>query len=262
MTTEHMLPSQSECDAFFSKIEVPAKARYAKIEVPSDLPINSAEEGAVIGRKSPIILAFADGFSPDKRQAAMNSTQFAETYADSQASRKKNALAWYEAYREGMRNCGWFTTSYVFSDHHTGDTNITMDSVVLDVVKMVAGVNSAGVLDLLGRVFDTVKKDQTIVKMFNNNSKDETVASCQIMPCMESEAGHGVSIFAGFECEYSADKGGAWFWEWKVSSLKIKKVATVVNFDFQHYQRNEASILERVYSSSETFFKNLAKSKL
>lgn len=263
---EDVLPTDHECELFFNRVKTPVNSRFLKMALPSylanmqvepSLPLESDTAGAVLGKQAPIIIAFADGLSPEKRQAAMNSTQLSEQYADSQADRKIQAVKWHEAYVRSMRHCGWFFTSYVFADHHTSNANVSMDSIVMDIVKMVAGVNAQVVLDLLGHVFDAIKNDPQAITLFDKNSKKDTVAHCQIMPCVESPGGIATSIFTGLECQFSSVEGGAWFWKWKSSSLKVKKAATMVNLNFDHYKRQEHLIVSKLDGAAEDFFANI-----
>lgn len=266
LITEQALPTERESEQFFNRMKMPAQPQFArmstlsapgKMQGASDLPTGSDEAGAVVGKKAPIIIAFADGLAPDKRHAAMNSTQLSEQYADSKADRKTQALRWHDAYVESMRHCGWIFTSYVFSDHDTSKANVSMDSIVMDIVSMVAGANTQVVLELLGRVFDAIKQDTPTINLFDKNSKKDSVGHCQIMPCMESPGGIGVSVFTGLECHFSSLEGGAWFWKWKTSNLKIKKAATMVNLNFAHYQRHERTILSKLDGAADDFFANV-----
>ncbi|KQB55354.1 hypothetical protein AQS70_18865 [Pseudomonas endophytica] len=256
---KEVLPTPEETDLFFNALPAVIQPKFAKLKVESQVSNVSTEEEAFIGATSPIVIAFADGVSPENRSAVMNSTQFAEKVADSVASRKTEALEWYEAYGKAISNCGWFSTSFVFVGHDTSKVNVTMDSLVLDIIAQVAGFNAAAILPLLKNVFDTIKSSNELITLFDNNSKGDRVGSFQIVPCLESAKGIPVTVFAGLECEFNSIEGGAWFWKWKCSNLKVKKAATMINLNMDSYKRAESRILDYLGQGQDDFFLSLKK---
>lgn len=257
---KEQLPSQDETELFFNALPLKIQPRFARLKSASS-PINhTTQEEAFIGVNSPIVVAFADGVSPENRKAVMYSTQFAEKYADTIASRKNEPMRWYQAYGRAISNCGWFSTSFVFVDHDTSKLNVTMDSLVLDIIAQVASYNAAAILPLLSSVFSTIKNDNALITLFDKNSKGDKVGSFQIVPCLESQQGIPVTVFAGLECEFRSLEGGAWFWKWKSSNLKVKKAATMINLNYDSYKRVEPRILEWLGEEQDDFFMSLKKS--
>jgi len=256
---KEVLPTHEETDLFFDSLPVVIQPRFLKPKGESQLSNVSTEEEAFIGANSPIVVAFADGVSPENRQAVMYSAQFAEKVADSFASRKTEPLKWYEAYGKAISNCGWFSSSFVFVAHDTSKINVTMDSLVLDIIAQVAGLNAAAIVPLLKNVFDTIKGSNELITLFDNNSKGDRVGSFQIVPCLESAQGIPVTVFAGLECEFKSVEGGAWFWKWKSSNLKVQKAATMINLNMDSYKRAEPRILDYLGQEQDDFFLSLKK---
>ena len=254
MMIENMACTDQEADAFFNALPVKQRMQFLTGSEPVDPLGDTTEETAVIGKEKPVVIAFADGVAPEKRTAVMNIAQFAETYADSKANRKSESLAWYEAYNYAMRVCGWHFTNFIYADHDTKSTNVTMDSLVLEIITTVASQNAAAVVPLLGKVFEAIKKDNAIITLFDNNSKDSKVGSCQIMPCMNSEGGIAVTFLAGLECTFNNMEGGSWFWKWKASSLSVKKAAVQMNLNYEIYKRREEQVLSYIDKSADDFF--------
>lgn len=254
MISENRACTDQEADAFFNTLPVKQRMQFLTVSEPVDPLGDTTEETAVIGKEKPVVIAFADGVSSEKRTAVMNIAQFAETYADSKANRKNEPLAWYEAYHYAMKICGWQFTNFIYADHDTKNTNVTMDSLVLEIIDSVASHNAAAIVPLLGKVFEAIKKDNAIITLFDNNSKGSKVGSCQIMPCMDSEGGIAVTVLAGLECTFNSMEGGAWFWKWKASSLSIKKAATQMNLNYEIYKRREEQVLSYIDKSADDFF--------
>jgi len=105
-----------------------------------------------------------------------------------------------------------------------------------------------------------IKSDDALITLFDKNSKSDKVGSFQIVPCLESSQGIPVTVFAGLECEFRSLEGGAWFWKWKSSNLKVKKAATMINLNVDSYNRAEPKILEWLGEEQDDFFMSLKKS--
>ena len=247
------VPTDEEAAFFFKNMVLSPKSRVSRMQVDSKL-LAGAGGDDLIGEEIPTVIGFADGVSPEKREALQNCALLSEVWADEQCDRHVEPLKWYRHYESTMKNCGWFSTSFAFNDHQSSQTNVTMDSVVLDIVKLVAGVNTAAVLPLLGRVFDKIKKNTDAITLFDNNSKKGSLASCQIMPCVESAGGTAITVITGIECAFSSNEGGAWFWYWKTSNMKIKRASIVMELNHTIYKRREEMILEKLDKISSSFF--------
>ncbi|MEG0324121.1 MAG: hypothetical protein RR619_09000 [Raoultibacter sp.] len=267
-----VFPHDTQDDEFFNNLEprsrtlLPAQerplTRTTRSLLSSAEQLHSIEngEGVMVGdaaamvKDRPVVLAFADGLSADKRQAAMDATLFAEIYADEKADRGVNGRQWQEHYRLAMRQAGWFMGSEKTQSYETRNTYITMDSIVLDIISKVAGANAAALLPLLGDVFDFIKNDGKLITLFDNNSQKDGSSNCRIIPSLETENGIGVSMFIGIEYKFLSGKGGSLFWKWDTSSVQIETVATMVNWNFERYLRNRERIMDYIGADSESFF--------
>ena len=261
-----VLPAVEESRAFFesnaARIGLPIERLQVKLaqseETDVDAVVDSTKEASTMGADSPVIIAFADGVSPDKRQALLNCVAYSERYANQEADRKTEAMKWHEEYALSMMHCGWTGTNYAFKDYDTSSVNVTMESLVLDIVLLAAGANAAVLKTVLTNVFSAIKNSHELITLFDRNSKSSSVASCQIMPCVESKAGIAVTVMTGLECNFSSTEGGAWFWKWKASSLSVKNAASVVEFNFGHYKNMEGDIVGGLGESSRQFFKKVS----
>jgi hypothetical protein len=256
-------PSAEQSDAFFQNFKrssLPDRPTALALSSRSFDTVDAQEErgdAAVISKESPLIIAFADGVTGENRQAVMNSTQISERYANASHDLNSDPIGWHTRYKECMGHCGWFMTGHNMDDHRTSNTSITMDAVVLDIIRVVAGPNVDTVMKLMGKVFDSLKTDEPIINLFDRNSKSDSSGNARIVPCMQSASGIAVTYFVSIQCDFNRLVGGAWFWKWDVSDLKIKKMATGVNLNLQHYRGREQAILENLGASSDAFFNKL-----
>lgn len=256
------LPTEEDCRAFFEKNAAPSHLKVERLQMEVDKSdasdvdsvVDTVKEASLMGANSPVIIAFADGVSPDKRQAVLNCIALSELYANKKADRKTEAVKWHEHYTEVMQYCGWAGTNHAFKEYNTSNVNVTMDSLVLEIISIAAGANAAALLPMLTKVFSVIQSDSKLITLFDNNSSNSSVGSCQIMPCVESSSGIAVTVMTALECKFSRTEGGSWFWKWKVSSMSVKNSASVVNFNFEHYKRLESSIFAGLDGSSRRFF--------
>jgi len=101
--SEGVAVTDQEAEQFFNALPVKQKMQFLTTPESPNVAGEAKEETALVGKETPIVIAFADGVAPEKRQAVMNIAQLAESHADTKANRKTNALAWYEAYHEAMK---------------------------------------------------------------------------------------------------------------------------------------------------------------
>ncbi|NER60424.1 hypothetical protein G3435_11370 [Pseudomonas sp. MAFF212428] len=251
-----VFPDEAQCDAFFASLKPHNGASTMRMSRLASGPSLADDLGdvALMSTESPVVLAFADGLSADKREMAMNAALFAEVYANDSHDRDSAAVAWMKAYREAMLQAGWFMGSTDSETYTANSMNLTMDSVVLDIVASVAGANAAALLPLISKTFEKIHARQELITLFDKNSTTATKNSCRILPCLESENGMAVSLFIGLEFEKSDLEGGSLFWKWKKHNLEIQKVATMVNWNMDRYKRNEEKILRYLDRDSDDFF--------
>jgi hypothetical protein len=259
LNEDTVLPTAAQSDVFFRGLAPsPLPLRPRALALSSEENNKSNDVGA-ISDESPVIVAFADGVSGENRQAAMNSIQLSERVANTDYDLNTDPIGWHVKYKEAMGHCGWFMAGSEYGEHRTSSQTLTMDAVVLDIITAVAGPNAQTVLALVSTVFDKLKENDPAMKLFDKNSKSGNSGSFRLMPCLESSSGVAVTYFISVHCEFSSQSGGFWFWKWSASSLKIKKMATGVNLNLEHYKGQEANIRGYLGGSSDDFFSGLRK---
>ena len=262
MDNSTVFPCAEKSAEFFSNLEVP-DLQHSPLSMRGLLASEGLDdetgEVALMTSEGPTILTFADKLSADKRQMAKDATLFAEMVANTSGSIQEQPLQWLTAYREAMLHAGWFMTSSDRQSYNTSKRDITMDSVVLEIVASVAGGNAAAMIPLVSRALDKLKGDEDMITLFNNNSTGASKDSCRILPCLETDNGEAVTLFIGLEYNKRTDKGGALFWKWDNETMDITQVATMVNWNERVYQRNKDDIHDYMGISSDNFFRKIKK---
>ena len=253
-----LLPSVEESRLFFGEVKLaPLSGGRHKRAVSEQVKESVKQQDGLLGNDTPTVIGFSDNLDSGKKQAAADSIHFAERYANTYSNIKEKPVEWHEKYSAAMRHCGWTLTDTTYTDHTNNQVNVTMETIVLDILAAVAGRNAPAMLSLLQGVFDKVKANEPLVTLFDKNSNNGKNADFRIMPCLQSPQGTAITAFLAVDCELDVKEGGAWFWKWKVSNLKMKKVATVVELNMRVHERNRDLIYEALDKSSEEFFSGI-----
>lgn len=251
-----ILPSVEESQMFFEGAKL-APSRISNVRTRLFAPLEEEsvkEQDMLVGKESPTIIGFSDNLDEDKKQAAADSIHYAERYADGNSDIKLTPIDWHRNYSMAMKHCGWTLINSKYQEHVNKQVNVTMDSIVMDIIKAVAGRNAPAMLDLLGDVLGKMKDEEQLVTLFDNNSKSGKDAEFRIVPCLQSGGGTAITAYLAVDCELKTQQGGAWFWKWKLSELKMKKVATMVELNMRIHERNRDLIHAALGKSSEDFF--------
>lgn len=254
-----LIPSVEESMAFFAGAQlVPLVNKRPQIRSFAALDGETvAKSDLVIGDRTPVAIGFTDNLDEEKKNAAADSIHFAERYSDSYSDRKKAPIEWHTKYAEALKHCGWSLTNSKYQEQEVKQTNVTMDSIVLDLVKAVAGRNAPAMLELLGGAFDKIKSDDALVTLFDSNSKSGSDADFRLVPCLQTPGGTAIAAFMAVDCKLSSSQGGAWFWKWKLSNFKINRVASVMELNLRMHKRRKDQIMEALDISSDEFFKGI-----
>jgi hypothetical protein len=263
-----LLPSTDESMRFFETVRLAPVSvadfsagapRSSRLTAVAEKSGNQAVAQAdiLLANENPAIIGFADNLDGDTKQAAADSIHFAERVATSKFDKNKQPIEWHALYSDAMRHCGWTMTSNKYQELTSSRTSLTMDSIVLEIIQAVAGRNAPAMLDLLYGVFDRLRSDEKLVNLFDNNSKKGADKDFRIVPCIQSPGGTPITAFLAVDCTLSSSQGGAWFWKWKVSQLRMKRVATMVELNMRIHDRNRDMIYQKLDKSSDDFFNEI-----
>ncbi|RMO93539.1 hypothetical protein ALQ33_01063 [Pseudomonas syringae pv. philadelphi] len=211
-----------------------------------------------VNKESPAVVAFADGVSLENREAVMLSVAFAEQVAHKKADISGDPIRWLQEYSTAMRYSGWLTLGgHEYGEYTTRNQSLTMDAIVLEMIGAVAGPNKAVLIELLGLALDKLQKDQAVMALFERNSKKGNTSTFRIMPCVESAGGIPITYLLSMHCDYMSDSGGALFWKWSVSRMKVRRLVKGLNFDKNAHERLKPKILTYLNKDADDFFDSL-----
>lgn len=216
-----------------------------------------ADSDLLLGYDAPTAIGFTDNLDDDKKDAAADSIHFAERYADSMTNKSLDPIGWHGFYNQALSNCGWTTTGFKYEDHVNRSVNATMENVVFDIVKVVAGRNVHAFIDVLGSSISKLKSDDNLSTSFDQNSESGVGRDFRVLPCIQTAGGTAIACFIAADVSIQKQSGGFWFWKWNSSNTKMKKVASVMQLNMRMYNRNVDMIYESLDRSSEDFFNSV-----
>jgi hypothetical protein len=259
-----LVPSIEESRAFFASAQLkPLVANPKGIRSFADLNNQTvAQSDFLLGENAPTAIGFTDNLDEDKKQAAADSIHFSERYADGNSDKIQLPLAWHAKYAEALKHCGWTLTNSKYIEEVNRQTNITMDAIVLNIVKATAGRNAPALISMLSNTFNQIQSDEELVTLFDRNSKSGRDVDFRLVPCLQTPGGTAIATFVSVDCELSTTQGGAWFWKWKFSNLKMKRVASVMELNMSQHERRRDQIIELLDQDSDSFFKGAKLKKV
>lgn len=139
-----------------------------------------------------VVTTFRAGISPQNRQDAQNSFQFAALAASAEFSRKEQREQWFDRVIEIMRTCGWAVQQRNYDKQSSSSTSVTVGSVALQVFGVVGRAALGGPIgDALGalasQAFEGLSVMSKDVEAFLSKKDDSLKGLTGIVGCVESD---------------------------------------------------------------------------
>lgn len=253
-----LIPDYEERRAFFESAQIAPLAnptsRMSAFSAPLEKKI--VDSDFLVGKEEGAAIGFTDNVDGERKQAAADSIHFAERYADHQVDQNVSPVEWYNKYIHAMKQCGWTSTSFDFDDYVSRQLNVSMDTVVLEIIAAVAGQNAPAMMNVLKKGFGKLDADKEHGVQFNN-SANSMGAKFRMVPCVQSPGGTAIAAFMAMDCKTTTREGGALFWKWKVSNTKIKKGACMIELNMDAHNRVKDQVLKTLGKASESFFSGI-----
>lgn len=242
------------------KLDEHTEVLIPRVMVQTDEPDVDPNSLAEVGKDEPVVIAFADGVSPQNRKAVLLSMKFSEAAARAQDDGSVDRIEWLDNYEEAMFHAGWLGLGGKhFSTLDTQQMSVTMDALVIDLIGAIAGRNTMAVIELLSLTLDKLQGSDALTKLFESNSTKGSTSSFRIMPCLESSAGIPVTYLLAMEVDFSKHTGGALFWKWSISKLSIREVVVGLEFDLDSHNDNKHLMRDYIKGNAEDYFAGLPR---
>jgi hypothetical protein len=128
------------------------------------------------------LFSFAQGVTPDTREAISNSALLAQLVANKRVSAEQAPTEWYAAYQNVLQNIGWVLQDRGWVDYTAEGTAVEVHEKVLEVLEVALGPTAAA-LDIIRSaiaVLQAMTPGTSWFTVFNRESRHARIARFQI----------------------------------------------------------------------------------
>jgi hypothetical protein len=128
------------------------------------------------------LFSFAEGVTPDTREAISNSALLAQLVANKRASADQAPTDWYAAYQDVLQNIGWVLQDRAWVDYTAGGTAVEVHQKVIEVLEVALGPSAAalGIIRSAIDMLQAMAPGSSWFTIFNRESQHAKIARFQI----------------------------------------------------------------------------------
>lgn len=249
----HPAPVRSVLSAPFHALLVkPAPAPAAAVVAPASsegLNIKSGVEQAwLVGSQ---IVSFDQDVTADRRKAALHSALLAQLAATKKFPFHEDpdtAKAWHATYVSTLTSVGWVLQGGEVAQNSSGQTNVAVDKVILDIVGSLLPGGTA--LVMVKRVIDALMKlndNDPLITLYASR----TIAQNSVDFAMSLASGAGTGFLVN-ALEYALDvevtHNQALFFKWDSTNASLSSRRFDLSLDDEIYSTVEAAIADKLKS--------------
>lgn len=141
------------------------------------------------------MFAFAQGVTPEVREAISDSALLAQLVANKSMSAEQDPVQWFNAYSGVLQNLGWTLQEAGWSDYSTTGTSAEVHEKIMEVLTVVLGPGAAALTIIAAAVsaLKAMKSDSPWITLFSRESQKAKIARFQV-GLVEKEAGSDVFV--------------------------------------------------------------------
>jgi hypothetical protein len=128
------------------------------------------------------LFSFAQGVTPEIRDAVSNSALLAQLVANKEVKADDQPLEWFTAYEDVLANVGWAIQSRAWNDYTEGATAAEVHEKIIDIITVALGPSVAA-LALIKSAIDVLKAmnpDTPWLTIFSREAQHATIARFQV----------------------------------------------------------------------------------
>jgi hypothetical protein len=128
------------------------------------------------------LFSFAQGVTPQTREAISDSALLAQLVANRRASQAGAPVEWYAAYQDVLQNIGWVVQDAGWVDYTAQGTAAEVHQKIIEVLQVALGP-SAAALTIIRSAIDTLQAmtpDTSWLTIFNREAQHARIARFQV----------------------------------------------------------------------------------
>jgi hypothetical protein len=128
------------------------------------------------------LFSFAQGVTPETREAISNSALLAQLVANKRASAEEEPVEWYAQYQNVLQNIGWVLQDRGWTDYTAEGTAVEVHQKIIEVLQLALGPSGAA-MAIIRSAIDMLQKmtaGSSWLTIFNRESEHAKIARFQV----------------------------------------------------------------------------------
>lgn len=194
---------------------------------------NTGDSVAVIEQS---LLAMSAGMSAQARRDAKTTFQFASRVASKQHDRDGESEAWFNAFLDVMRTCGWVVGKRSFKRDYDQSKSLTLGPVAFKIASaaghaLLGGPLGEAASKLIGKGLEALGTITEAQSIYKQNIKGHPVSTTGLGACIETPEGELFMLVNAFSASPSENDLDTVVFEWKSSSKDRYCGSAVLSFN-------------------------------
>jgi hypothetical protein len=197
------------------------------------------------------VIAFVAGVSAQSQSDVLNSTLLAQLNSDKLFDREARTADWYRNYTSVLGKVGWVIQDFGFAKFQSSSQGLTMDKVVLEMVKSLMSGNGLEVAGAAIKALDALADKDGRIALFKRSSQKSSGGSFQIGTASERNGALAMQLVASYMNFKTSETGVLWF-SYKSSSVDIYKSGQTVTLNKDVYGQVRQSIISKLGGNAQS----------
>ncbi|WP_432218453.1 hypothetical protein ACREYJ_03120 [Pseudomonas kribbensis] len=161
-----------------------------------------------------------------------------------------NPEQWYHAFLQCMDDLGCFVADSGYTVYEKNATTLTMDNVVVDIVKSgiaaaKAAIPGATALSaIVDTTLDSLKKEPEAINLYNREVTKDKGVRMAVLPCDQLANGIILTSLSSIDSSGSESETSPLFFNWKTSGRRIFRGSAYLTFNPLRYSELKADLEE------------------
>ncbi|HWC11466.1 MAG TPA: hypothetical protein VG455_09610 [Acidimicrobiales bacterium] len=198
------------------------------------------------------LVGFDNTVDRSNREDVLDSELLAQLAANKVANRDKEALKWYDKYRQVLENIGWVIQAFQFDGKRMDKSSFSMDDVVIKVLQSVVTGNGLAIVEAALAALKGTGEGSREVNIFETSSTSPNAGNFQVFPCYASDMGVAIS-FSGYEMRTTENVSHFLFWTFKSSTTTIQAAAETSVLNEAIYAKIRATVQAKLGKAAQDY---------
>jgi hypothetical protein len=188
------------------------------------------------------LFSFAQGVTPEVREAISDSALLAQLVANKRASAEEAPLEWYTQYQDVLQNIGWVLQERGWTDYTAEGTAVEVHQKIIEVLQLALGPSGAA-MAIIRSAIDMLQKmtaGSSWLTIFNRESEHARIARFQV-GLVEAGEQADVYVFRNENASFKANTAKV-----SIDSAGLKELMPAIRTKVRAYQADYVSSIKDI----------------